>query len=499
LAVSVGPDHVAAGGIVELTESAPMLVHVRSERAPKVWLAEEPLPVVEVAAAQWRVDVQRHGDEAVQHFVGDCPLVIEADGSVFEATIRRVPSRVTLDEYEFLLADVQRRAGIENVRDPLGRHRIWAQLAPRIPTTRQEYALVLFSLFERAAPALRHIGSAPLPELDRTEEWMSVNRLATARGRVDPRRFRGWDPPFPPTRPTTGSVLVSSALPRYDTPENRFVAGIVRRLAAAFAELARTEDDSETRITASRNVTELASWFDGAEWTGVLPALRPLHSFVLRDNPSYRAVDALATQLGDLRGLASRFPPGELEALLPINPYSLNVLYERWIQLLVRDWLETQLGALGSPAAFSGHWVWRQPGITLIMRLDEAYPRQSEFGVFVPVGKNRPDVAVECWLESGHVEVLTLDATYSQNPLIINEKFQYARNPRAAGRVNNLTGDPPLVTRWAAVATPTHPSSVLELRAGLGEARMSLPPSARSVSLLYDFLRATIGTHLAAA
>jgi len=495
LRLRIGPRWISDGDIVDIEERTALKFSVISDSPPVLLLADEVVPLEEApdgyrTARDW-IDSRR-----TRHLVGDCPLELHAERTTLRALVRRVPSRITLEAYHYLIDMLWTRLGAHGIEDPLGRVKVWARMAPRIPSPGEERARILASLFERAAPALRSIGASPRRSLATHDEWVPIRRLRHARGRVDGRRIRRWDPPLPRDTPTRGSVLVHTPVEDVNTPENRYVVAVVSMLTSLLHETRESDDlSSDIAVEIDGILVDLASWFRALEWKDVGPGALPHHSFVLRDDPRNAAIASLAVQLHRLPGLLIEFPPDNPARLFPLSPFSLNVLYERWIQMLVFEWLTERLWAPERAFAPQGTWEWATGTGRTVLRIDVPYPSRGSAGIIVPVGKNRPDVAIEVWRGS-RVDVLTLDATYSQAPGLHNEKLTYAANLKNAATVNDLTGDNPLVVRWAAYAWPAGKPSVLELGASLSRASLSLPPGDESVMLLRRYLDATVGEAL---
>lgn len=491
----VGGRAVVDGEIVQLDETSSLdFVIAHQGSIPELVLADEQVPLVHVgevyrSAAGW-VDEQR-----TQHFVGDCPVSLDLGEMQLHAVLRRLPTRISLDDYHFLVHFIRTRLGAAAVEDPLGRVRIWAQLAPRIPAAAEERARVLVAMFGRSAPAIRRIAVAPQRSLASVSEWQPIHRAMRSRGRIDGRRIRRSDPPRPIDRPVEGVVLVVIPDESMVTPENQYVRSVVGLLMSSLLDAQSNELPDDVVAGVANALESLESWFADPEWRSVRPGPVPQHSFALSDHPDYAVVSSLGVQLDRLPGLLARFPPSDVEQLFPLNTYSLNALYERWIQVLVFDWIVSRLGAPARPFAAAGSWQWNKDQRRVVLRLDTPYPRTASHGIVVPVGKNRPDVAIEVW-NGDAVEVLVLDPTYSQSPMVHNEKLQYGANLRLAGARHPLTNDAPLVVRWASYARPSHVVAVRELAAELGRADLSLPPRLESAELLARFLDATVGTQL---
>jgi hypothetical protein len=479
------------GTLVEIAETTRVVIRIECDVEPKVELGGEPVPMA-LEGRSW-VSVDNWSEIGnTEHLVGDMKLQVATGDDTISATVRRAPTRITTEQYEYMVRRLRAAVGQDAIDDPLERARVWAAFAPDLPSHEDERAAVLIQLFERAAPALRAIAARPSEALTRIDEWVAVSRLGTVRGRVDARRIRSWDPPRPATAPTLGTVLLVRNEALLATPENRFVRAVAARLADALARsVVETSPRCHRQIVEA--LSDLDDWFGRGDWLDVTPGPLPAHSFVLRDHAAYRTVVSLANQLDHLPGLAVRFPPGELERLLPISPASLNTLYERWVQLVVFEWLVERLGRPQSGFAGTGKWAWMPGTNTVALLLDRPFPRSASTGVVCRVGKNRPDVAIEHRDLGGTITLLVLDATYSQNPAIVDEKLRYAHNFVDAGARHALTGDPPLVTRWCAAATPAALVSVVEMGADLARARLNLPPSIKAEQLLASYLDVSIG------
>jgi hypothetical protein len=197
----------------------------------------------------------------------------------------------------------------------------------------------------------------------------------------------------------------------------------------------------------------------------------------------------------DLAGTTLGVPPALTEAAIPITPWSLNVLYERWLQCLVREWLEARLGSLRDPIDFTRAFVWRHRQGRVILRLDVPYPRRGR-GLFAREGKNRPDVAVEFWPSNQEVLVAVLDATYSRSRRLHEEKLGYVHTIRNAGHRHPLTDAPALAARWAAVAFPGGQPGAEEVIGSGVQMLLSVPPSAEGTELLHRWLERTVGREL---
>src|SRR5439155_9556220 len=86
------------------------------------------------------------------------------------------------------------------------------------------------ALLRRAIPALAAIHRAPATTPAERREWCALDR--TAGRRLLLRRLHPFDPPRPTHEPRFGQVATIVVEPSTDRAENRFVAGVVRRLVA---------------------------------------------------------------------------------------------------------------------------------------------------------------------------------------------------------------------------------------------------------------------------
>lgn len=497
--VAIGRREIAEAGTVELAETAQMDLRVRNaESMPDVSIGGEPVPLVaESVNGAWCADPDWVHSAATQHLVGDCDLVVEVQDQRWSALLRRAPSRITLSEYRFLVGEIRRRSGLDGLDDPFARAAIWLEAAPEVPSDDDEAARIATQLFRRAAHALGRIAHQPMQNLETSSEWVDVERLGAYPGhRVDPRRLRPWDPPRPMPHPNDGAVLVALVDEHIVTPENRFVLATVERLTRVL-ERSTGMPTSRSKIDADAALRQLTDWFATEPWTSVPPGRAPGSSFVLRDHPDYRAVAALARQLDDLPGLLLRFPPTNIDDAFPLNPWSLNVLYERWIAVITLEWLEHQVGPISRPRVPArGSYRARARSAEVVVRIDEPYPRSETSGVIVPLDKNRPDVAIELHTRDHPIAVCVVEATYSRNPALQREKLKYAGTLVDAGSIRSLTNRPAVCCEWACVAFPGGVPSVTELRAGLRESLVSIPPSPDGAAMLHGWLDETIGERL---
>jgi hypothetical protein len=497
--VLLNDDVIVHGAVVALAEAARLQVAVDDvDRPPVVHIADEHVPLRPAGPRRWAADEAWVDSAATTHLVGDCDLFADdAAGGVLRAIIRRRPTRITEAQYRFLLEELRARLG-RDAQDPLGRARIWASIAPRVPDSVEERALVALHLFERAAPALRAIASRPLPALVREDEWRPVARLAGVRSvDIDTRRLRPSTLPWPLSRPVRGEVPLRRAAERLDTAENRFTIRIVRQLLQCLWPGEEDELSPATLGRLARAAAELSSWFGGSFWRQLPDGDTPSQSFVLRDHADYRVVAWLGGALSRMTEIGFGVPPSLAGEALPITPWSLNVLYERWLQCLVREWLDAALGSLAQPMRFPSAQVRHLPrGGRVVLRLDLPYPRRAVRGLFAGHGKNRPDVAIEIWRPDQAVDVAVLEATYSRSPGLHEDKLSYVRTIREASRIDALTGAPRLATRWAAVAFPGPAMGAEEVIGSGVQTLLSVPPSLEGAALVDRWLAATVGTRL---
>ena len=148
-----------------------------------------------------------------------------------------LPRRATIEGFGFLVDQFRGWAGAGSLADPAGRARIWAELAPRVPKRDEERALVALALLRRAIPALVAIHRAPATDPGRAPR-SGAPSTAPAGGASS---CAGSTPSTRPGRshePRFGQVATIVVEPSTDRAENRFVAGVVRRLVALCREAA---------------------------------------------------------------------------------------------------------------------------------------------------------------------------------------------------------------------------------------------------------------------
>jgi len=270
----------------------------------------------------------------------------------------------------------------------------------------------------------------------------------------------------------------------------------MRRLWRALDRAAKTGAPAPARVEASEAKDLISAMFTSGSWAGMAEGPMPSTSFVLRDQPGYHSIVELDRQLAAPRTMHASLDAMDLERSLELSPWSLNVLFQRWVTTEVLEWLERRLPPFERPAVpTSGIYLTESPVGTVHVVLDEQYPKSGP-GVHVPFGKNRPDMVVEIHTGSG-VRALVIDPTYSKNRSIHEEKFQYAINIRDGSRTDPLDEMPALCAEWVAAAYPGGVSSAFSRRPNQAETLLSLVPGASGREVLGAWLEATIGNVLA--
>lgn len=483
------------GRVVPLT-GAPLEIH----EATTLDFALDPgvagrllLSGVLVPLVDGRADPAWVDDSRREQWVGELDLELVPDGPggrVVRPRVVVLPKRTTLEGYAFLVDQFRSWAGAGLLSDPAGRARIWAELAPRVPKIEEERALVALALLRRALPAFESVHRAPATVPAERREWATLER--TAGRRVLLRRLHPWDPPRPFDAPRTGQVATLAVSPSPDRPENRFVVGVVRRLLrmaqeAATGAGAGALDPGLGRelVEASRALRILSS---EPPWADLPAGAAPRVSFLLRDQPHYRAL------LGVSQGLDASLRlsplPGDPQAL-GLRTQTLNALFEVWVAQAVRVAVRRRLGLPARPAAplpRGGAEEAVTPQGRVRVCFDRVYPRSDAAGEIVALGRKRsPDATVEWWPAGGRPVVMAVDATWSRNPAYHDDKLGYARS-LAFGDVDQMLGRPRLVTRRSLVVFPGPVPEVREAGFALSLALVSAPPSSGGWALLGAFL-----------
>jgi hypothetical protein len=218
----------------------------------------------------------------------------------------------------------------------------------------------------------------------------------------------------------------------------------------------------------------------------------PRVSFLLRDQPHYRAMRTVADAIDD--SLRWSPLPGD-PAALGLRTQTLNALFEVWVSQAVRAAVRRRLGlagALGAPLPRGGAEEAVAPRGRVRVCFDRVYPKPGtappgEHGIVALTRKRSPDATVEWWPAGGQPVVMAVDATWSRNPNYHDDKLGYARS-LAAGGSDEMLGRPRLCTRRSLVVYPGQRPEVSELGFALSLAIVSAPPSEGGWELLGAFL-----------
>jgi hypothetical protein len=476
-----------------------------SEETKLNFIIEQPEPLIVLLVAGEQVPLIVKGPylvadpvwvegKASVHLVGECVVSMSVAGaSVLDATLERIPDRVRLSQYHWLLDWFLERISTSEIEDDQNRQYVWAEFAPNVPTPDEEDLMSMVLLWQRTAHGFRSIDRNPKSSIDRASEWLPVHQVrgSTSR-RISARSISRRDPPRPIDRPTKGMVLVETHEEFSDTPENRYVRAVVEEFVRQLTKsLQSSSIDSELRVRGSAVVGELEGIGRRLARRGVGLGRRPAQSFLLRDNHSYSAVVLADNALRQYPSVSLRFPPADQLRAIPISPWSLNLLYERWITTMALEWIERRFGAFERPTVPSrGSWSVDLGYLKVTVRVDERYPKSGSNGVVCDRGsKDRPDLAIE-FEDTDGVDVVVVDATWSQDPAKHYEKFQYALNLGDAGSVSPITNQTRRCVVSAGVAFPGGVVSVYEQRARLSECKISLPPSKDGEEKFYEWLDA---------
>jgi len=478
---------VGAAPALRIDEATPLAFALGPGVTGRLTLAGLPVPLVDGRADPAWVDDARR-----EQWVGELDLELVVTGTPRAAVLRPsvvvLPRRATLEGFGFLVDQFRGWAGPGALADPAGRARIWAELAPRVPKRDEERALVALALLRRALPALAAIHRAPATTPAERREWCALDR--TGGRRLLLRRLHPFDPPRPVHQPRAGQVATIVVEPSTDRAENRFVAGVVRRLVALCREAAETPvwlDPDQVRelIEATRALATLAGerpWADLP--TGPMPRI----SFLLRDQPHYQALRTVADALDD--SLRWSPLPGD-PAALGLRTQTLNALFEVWVSQAVRAAVRRRLGLaapLRAPLPRGGAEEAATPRGRVRVCFDRVYPKAgSGEGIVALTRKRSPDATVEWWPSGGQPVVMAVDATWSRNPNYHDDKLGYARS-LAAGGSDEMLRAPRLCTRRSMVVYPGPRPEVHELGFALSLATVSAPPSEAGWELLGAFL-----------
>jgi hypothetical protein len=414
----------------------------------------------------------------------------EPPGAVLRPRIVVLPRRATVEGFAFLVDQFRGWAGPSSLADPAGRARIWAELAPRVPKQDEEKALVALALLRRAIPALMGIHRAPATTPTERREWCALDRTAGRRLLLN--RLHPFDPPRPIHEPRAGQVATIVVEPSTDRAENRFVAGVVRRLVGLCREAAASPQwlDSDQVRELDHATRALAALAAEPPWVKLPAGAMPRISFLLRDHPHYRVMRTVADAIDD--SLRWSPLPGD-PAALGLRTQTLNALFEVWVSQAVRAAVRRRLGlvgGLGAPLARGGAEEAVTPRGRVRVCFDRVYPKPGAAegeGIVALTRKRSPDATVEWWPTGGQPVVMAVDATWSRNPNYHDDKLGYARS-LAAGGSDEMLGAPRLCTRRSLVVFPGPRPEVHELGFALSLATVSSPPSEAGWDLLGVFL-----------
>jgi hypothetical protein len=485
------------GLALRIDEATPLAFALGPGVTGRLNLAGLPVPLVDGRADPAWVDESRR-----EQWVGELDLELVVTSTpqalVLRPRVVVLPRRATIEGFAFLVDQFRSWAGPGSLADPAGRTRIWAELAPRVPKRDEERALVALALLRRAIPALVAIHRAPATTPAERREWCSLDRTFGRRLLLN--RLHPFDPPRPIHEPRSGQVATIVVEPSTDRAENRFVAGVVRRLVA----LCR-----EAQGPASGEAGEAPQWLDSDQiqelreatralaglaaeppWADLPSGTMPRISFLLRDQPHYRVMRTVAEAIDD--SLRWSPLPGD-PAALGLRTQTLNALFEVWVSQAVRAAVRRRLGLagpLGAPLARGGAEEAVTPRGRVRVCFDRVYPKPSaaERDAIVALTRKRsPDATVEWWPTGSQPVVMAVDATWSRNPNYHDDKLGYARS-LAAGGSDEMLGAPRLCTRRSMVVFPGQRPDVCELGFALSLATVSAPPSQAGWELLGAFL-----------
>jgi hypothetical protein len=480
---------------LRIDEATPLAFALGPGVTGRLTLAGLPVPLTDGRADPAWVDESRR-----EQWVGELDLELVVTSTpqalVLRPRVVVLPRRATVEGFAFLVDQFRSWAGPGTLADPAGRARIWAELAPRVPKRDEERALVALALLRRAIPALMAIHRAPATTPAERREWCALDR--TAGRRLLLKRLHPFDPPRPTHEPRAGQVATIVVEASTDRAENRFVAGVVRRLVALCREAAASPQwlDPDQVRELNEATRALAALAAEPPWANLPAAAMPRVSFLLRDHPHYRVMRTVADAIDD--SLRWSPLPGD-PAALGLRTQTLNALFEVWVSQAVRAAVRRRLGLagpLGAPLSRGGAEEAVTPRGRVRVCFDRVYPKPgategahaSEEGQIVALTRKRsPDATVEWWPTGGQPVVMAVDATWSRNPTYHDDKLGYARS-LAAGGSDEMLGTPRLCTRRSMVVFPGQRPEVHELGFALSLATVSAPPSEAGWELLGAFL-----------
>lgn len=443
-----------------------------------LWLGRDQIPLL----GDGRVDPDWAERAASRHLVGELDLsLIGSDDRVQRPRVVALPSRTTLEGFDFLANALRRWAGPLGFSDPAGRARVWAHLSPRRPERDEEVALVLLGVIRRTLPALHRLTDRPWTDPVPSLEWRPI--ADTGGGRLDPYALHPWDPPWPTDAPASGQVAVDTVELTVDTAENRFVKRLILALASGASFSLGLDLDAETLNHLEASTRTLVRMADHDTWRDLHPGDAPRQSFLLRDHPDYRVVAQAARAMQTVQSVDfSPLPADPSE--VGIRTATLNALYEVWVAQAVRAAIRRRVGLPadpGTPLGRNGSERLDYLGGKIIVRFDHSYPRAKPGEFLAEIAawqrKQTPDVAVEWHPPNGPPEIAVIDATWSRNFRYHEDKLGYATS-LVQGATDPLLGRPGLVCRHALVVYPGDRLDLNEYGWGLTRAIVSCAPSA---------------------
>ncbi len=458
---------------------------------------------------------------AGQRFVGESSLVLTykqqpVGGRVLPFRFR--VDAIIVQQWDWIRRELQQEN--EMVLDFYGlarEHVAWqSESTSDLPSDNERFALLSW-LFGKLQPLLRLLSVRPTENLAAMER---LEPIAQARqiyypgfARVPSERLE-WRHRAYSNQIVPATVPVRQIIINCDTVENRYLRAFLRRLLREARDLYNALTLEYQRLSAERQELR-AEWGEMTDFQllrtrsacrllldirdtlvgyltdGFLAEVGDSEvvatSHVMRLHPLYRQVWSLAHELE--RGLVIS------QSLIPVQGLSLrtrsiNSLYEIWVVLVILRNLE----ALGfEPVAENGKGLakagfnralrpgaaleLRHPqGVRLVARYSYSYPALAQSGNLVGVApamingqsemKNQPDLALEFYLPGEQIpRMVTVDATYSQNPVILSRKGIYASTIRSREWLGQRPEewDYPVEEAWAAYPA-THITPEKEVR-----------------------------------
>lgn len=459
---------------------------------------------------------------AGQRFVGDSSLVLTYKQQPVRGRV--LPFRFRVDaiveqQWDWIKRELQRENELVLDFYGLAREQVAWQHEARgdLPSENERFALLSW-LYGKLQPLLRQLAARPTENLSVRERLAPIARVRQIHypGFASmPSERLDWQHRAYGNQIVPATVPVRQISIDYDTAENRYLRAFLRRLLREARDLYHALTQEYQRLAAERQELR-AEWGEMTDFQllrtrsacallleirdtlvgyltsgfladvsddGAAPA-----SHVLRLHPLYRQVWSLAHEME--RGLVISQSLIPVQGLM-LRTRSINSLYEIWVVLVILRNLE----ALGFvPVAENGKGLakagfnkalrpgaaleLRHPaqGIRLIARYSYSYPMLAQSGSFVGVApamvngqsemKNQPDLALEFYLPGEQIpRMVTIDATYSQNPVILSRKGIYASTIRSREWLGQRPDewDYPVEEAWAAFPA-THITPEKEVR-----------------------------------